>query len=66
MKRSEMLDLMAKTIICQDSGFSISIAEAEILLKEMEGVGMLPPVRDIMIEGHLCDDNSWEPENETK
>ncbi len=69
MKRSEMLDLIAKTIVCQDSGFTLSIAEADILLKEMESVGMMPPARMRYINcengNTLCsEDCSWEPEDE--
>lgn len=36
--------------------------KVEGLLAMQLGFGMLPPHRDVMIEGHQCDDNSWEPE----
>lgn len=67
MKRSEMLDLMTKTIICQETGFSISLDEADILLKEMEELGMLPPKRVCSIDSVLnlmlpLQTNTWEPE----
>jgi hypothetical protein len=62
MKRSEMLDLIAKTIVCQDSGFTLSIAEADILLKEMESVGMMPPENYDGQHGIML--NFWESEDE--
>jgi hypothetical protein len=33
-------------------------------LDGLEEKGMLPPYRDVVIEKHLCDSNTWEPEND--
>lgn len=62
MKRSEMIQQLIEWSI------STNIANLPIeeqwskLLYKLESLGMLPPYRDVMIEGHQCDDNSWEPE----
>ena len=76
MKRSEMLDLMAKTIVCKDSGFTLSITEADILLKEMEKTGILPPFTSYHVKNkpegfiqtweEVNDYHNWEPEDEKK
>jgi hypothetical protein len=35
---------------------------ADGILIALENLGMLPPDRDVVIEGHVCIVNKWEPE----
>jgi len=57
-------ELISETIFVLGASIPFNKAQdiSEILLSRCLAEGMLPPYRDIIIEGHLCDDNTWEPE----
>lgn len=63
MKRSEALDIIDGILI--DHELPILSGISKEILSSLEQAGILPPVRDRIIEGHLCEENSWEPEDIT-
>ena len=65
MKRSEMIQIMMNVFECDsDDSRWMSEHNADRVLRAMEEAGMIPPYIDKWIEGHLCTENKWEPENE--
>lgn len=58
MKKSEMLDLLKKLLYNNDGSFTN--VQAEVLLKEIEKAGMLPPLAKLQSLDRF--DNYWEPE----
>jgi hypothetical protein len=63
MKRSEIVDKIQLLLETQSRhGCSYRFKALEIV-ELIEEAGMLPPYRDVLIEGHQCDENSWEPED---
>ena len=43
MKRDEMLELISNLPLNQDTGFCLSLHEADVLLTQLENIGMKPP-----------------------
>lgn len=66
MKRSDLEYKIA--ILLMESGYDLNYTASQglglLILDLIEKEGMEPPIRDRMIEGHECDENSWEPEND--
>lgn len=67
MKKSEILELLYKDVdsfLGEQDWSNDNLVN--YILDRCEAHGMLPPFRDTIIEGHLCDTNTWEPEYEKK
>lgn len=43
MKRDEMLELISNTVLNQDTRFRLSLHEANVLLTQLENIGMRLP-----------------------
>jgi hypothetical protein len=64
MKRSDMVTKIV-ALLEKASCRNMDIFEkADFILKHIELRGMLPPNIDAVIDGHLCVDNKWEPEED--
>jgi hypothetical protein len=66
MKRTEMLKEIQKAFeqAMGNDEYSGGYSTLALnVLRVIEQAGMLPPYRDVLIEGHQCDENSWEPED---
>lgn len=62
MKRSDAVKKLA-IVLKASEGYDIKTRASQIInYLECVEIGMEPPIRDRMIEGHECDENSWEPE----
>lgn len=64
MKRSEMIDNIQLLLETQSHHGTSYRYNAMLILDLIEDIGMEPPLRDKWIEGHECEENSWEPEND--
>lgn len=64
MKRSEAVKKLA-IILKASKGYDTKTRASQIInYLECDEIGMEPPIRDRWIEGHECEENSWEPEND--
>lgn len=62
MKKSELIKFIADYLKSEFPNQEPYKANAVTIIDICEDFGMLPPVRDVIIEGHECDSNTWEKE----